>query len=75
VWAAREVEERGWRVWVARVGVGRPRKGGSWAGPESNNADFDLKRISKLNTIIFDQKRISKLNFSRFKMKFELKFR
>jgi hypothetical protein len=45
------------------------------AGPESNNADFDLKRISKLNTIIFDQKRISKLNFSRFKMKFELKFR
>jgi hypothetical protein len=43
VWAAREVEERGWRVWVACAGVGRPRKGGSWAGPESNSADFDLK--------------------------------
>jgi hypothetical protein len=24
--------------------------------PESNSADFDLKRISKLNTILFDQK-------------------
>jgi hypothetical protein len=30
--------------------VGRPEKGGSWAAPESNSADFDLKRISKLNT-------------------------
>jgi hypothetical protein len=31
--------------------VGRPEKGGSRAAPESNSADFDLKRISKLNTI------------------------
>jgi hypothetical protein len=30
--------------------VGRPEKGGSRAAPESNSADFDLKRISKLNT-------------------------
>jgi hypothetical protein len=31
--------------------VGRSGKGGSWAGPESNNVDFDLKRILKLNMI------------------------
>jgi hypothetical protein len=31
--------------------VGRTEKGGSWAEPESNSVDFDLKRISKPNTI------------------------
>jgi hypothetical protein len=41
----------GRHVWAVRAGVGQPRKGGSWAGPESNSADFDLKQISKLNTI------------------------
>jgi hypothetical protein len=33
----------GRRVWATRVGVGRPEKGGSWAGSESNSADFNLK--------------------------------
>jgi hypothetical protein len=41
----------GRHAWAMCVGVGRPEKGGRWARPESNNANFDLKRISKLNTI------------------------
>jgi hypothetical protein len=44
-WRAGGTGDRGAgrRVWAARAGVGRPRKGGSWAGPESNSADFVLK--------------------------------
>jgi hypothetical protein len=33
----------GQRVWATRAGMGRPGKGGSWAGPVSNSAAFDLK--------------------------------
>jgi hypothetical protein len=41
----------GQRAWATHAGVGRTEKGGSWAEPESNSVDFDLKRISKPNTI------------------------
>jgi hypothetical protein len=33
----------GRRVWATHAGMGRPGKGGSWAGPVSNSAAFDLK--------------------------------
>jgi hypothetical protein len=39
---AMQKQGSGWHVWAARESVGRSG-GRSWARPESNSADFDLK--------------------------------